>query len=290
MSASPPYLLRLLALATLPLAPGWSATVTLTDAAADYYASSPGPCAPGAWPGCGAYGYLSYSNTLGATNYFTDSGRFNTQPVGEETFLSAFANWNSTQGQASQWTLAFGGSLGNLDLNISRFDTFADNNTGGVEIRVDVVPGATYAGPALDELYWVQALLINYTPGSNDPNMNQNVMDEYQFNINTVPGGGCRQPGAAAPPNSYCGPVYPYQYGDRHFSDRPTGIYPIDSFRGIALLSTVNTTTRTLTWYEGGVNYGFDLFVVPEPGTWLLTGSALAFAFWRRSTRAAGNG
>ena len=62
----------------------------------------------------------------------------------------------------------------------------------------------------------------------------------------------------------YCDPIYPFQnapggmgqpngFGDgpRSFWDRP------GSFRGIALLSTVDTNNRILTVYNG-VSYGFD--------------------------------
>jgi hypothetical protein len=133
-----------------------------------------------------------------------------------------------------------------------------------------------------------------------------NTLDNYSFNTNGTPSGGSNQfskpcsaipasPNAATPSTigatpaggAYCDPIYPFQDGSQGFGDRPTGIYPIDSFRAEAFLSTVNTQTKTLTIYDGGVNYGFDLFVTREPSSILLIGAGLGLlAALRRQRRA----
>ena len=83
----------------------------------------------------------------------------------------------------------------------------------------------------------------------------------------------------------YCDLANPFQDADRHFYDKPTGVYPIDSFRGIALLSNVDSTNKVLTVYDTGLNYGFDLFVIPEPGTFvpICAGLGLLFVLRRRA-------
>ena len=81
---------------------------------------------------------------------------------------------------------------------------------------------------------------------------------------------------------AYCDPIYPFQSADKHFFDGPQAFWPDESFRGIALLSTVtfvtdamgDITERDLTVYYG-VSWGFDLSV-PEPGTILLLGTGFA--------------
>lgn len=257
-----------------------------------------GPCngAGGPFGSCGNTSYLSYSNDQRTTDLFTDLGAFNTQPVGEESFATAFANWNASFG-GGLWTLNELPALANLTMTINTFDTFANQNGGGVRIRIGVATQDGYNGPPVGQLVWTQGLEINYTVAPNggaQANPPINTLDSYSFNSGGVSGGGSApfnvacsalpaSPNAntpstigATPANTgYCNPIYPFQDGRQGFGDQPSGIYPIDSFRGEAFLSTVNTVTNTLTVYDGGVNYGFDLFVTPEPSSVPLVAAVL---------------
>ena len=270
----------------------------------------PGPCngMGGPFAACGNTSYLTFSNTQATTEFFTRLDKFNTQPVGEENFASAFANWNATTGGA--WTLSEQAPLNNITYTINTFNTFANTNGGGVQIAIRVATQDGYNGPPVGQLVWSQGLEINYTVAPNggaQANPPINTLDNYNFNTNGTPSGGSNQfsnPCSAIPasPNNttpstigatpagtaYCDPIYPFQDGSQGFGDRPSGIYPIDSFRAEAFLSSVNTQTKTLTIYDGGVNYGFDLFVTPEPSTPLLIGTGLCLlvgVFRLRRTR-----
>ena len=65
----------------------------------------------------------------------------------------------------------------------------------------------------------------------------------------------------------------------------------MDSFRAEAFLTTVNTATKTLTLYDGGVDYGFDLYTIPEPTTFAFgaTGLAILLIFGSRRQRMLSN-
>jgi hypothetical protein len=284
------------------------ATITLTGNAPTRL-NVAGPCnGPGGpWPGCGIQSYLSYSDTQTINDLFTDLGSFNSQPVGEESFATAYANWSASN---PGWTLNEQPGLANLAYNITTFDTFANQSIGFVRIAISVTAEAGYAGPALNQLVWIQGLEINYNvappPGSPaDPPLN--TLDAYSYNTGGTPSGGggaFANPCVAIPasPNNatpstipatpansaYCDPIYPFQDGNAGFFDRPTGVYPSDSFRGMAFLATVNTQTKTITLYDGGVNYGFDLFVAPEPSSMVLMGAGIGvLIFFRKRVAAA---
>jgi hypothetical protein len=64
------------------------------------------------------------------------------------------------------------------------------------------------------------------------------------------------------------------------------GPWPNGSFRGIALLATIDTVNHSVTTY-GGVSYGFDNSVAPEPGTWVLLLAGVAAIFIGRRRLAA---
>jgi hypothetical protein len=67
--------------------------------------------------------------------------------------------------------------------------------------------------------------------------------------------------------------------------DIPGNLYSIPaSFRAIALLTAVNTSTKTLTVFNNGVNWGFDLYT-PEPEQRILSlllSTMLFGAYWWR--------
>src|SRR5262245_18084593 len=100
--------------------------VNLTDAGATYHAQKRGPCTGfgGPWPSCGANGYLSFGNGTLPSDGFTVLSNFNTTSgVGEENFLTAFANFTGTAGGAG-WTLVERPALDDLTYNINMFRTF----------------------------------------------------------------------------------------------------------------------------------------------------------------------
>jgi len=157
--------------------------------------------------------------------------------------------------------------------------------------------------PEASQLIWTQALYINWQPsapanGAPMPAKPANTLDDYTFNTG---GSGKPVPGVMGPfgvppkqipataknapystvaPNvppqtvAYADPIYPFQgprkNGINSFSDSPFNAYQIPaSFRAITLLSVVNTQTKTLTVFNDGINYGFDLEPIiagaPEP-------------------------
>jgi hypothetical protein len=152
----------------------------------------------------------------------------------------------------------------------------------------------------------LQGLIISYRPPNGaTTNPPFNTMDTFSFNqfaggCDAVPGppnanNNTTPSNVGASVNGYCDPLYPVQFADKHFVDTPKGGYALDSFRGVALLSTITTKTngagavteRDVTVY-GGVSYGFDVFVTPEPSTYalFLGGMLLAPIVKRRAKRA----
>jgi hypothetical protein len=254
------------------------------------YAASASNCTGfgGPWQSCGATGYLSWGSSVSTTELFNFSGFNNSGGAGEERFLDSFNAWTNTAAGAG-WTLVDGGQL-DLDYHISQFETFAAPSSGGVNITIDIARQDGYTGPALNTLVWTQALAINYlVTDAAGVNHSPPVfsLDTFAFNLggSAIPAGAtCDNNGAGGKP--YCDPAYPFQYADQHFFDGPTGVYPADSFRGIALLSSIDRATSTLTVYDTGVNYGFDLWVSPEPGTLFLIPAGLGAIFLLRKRRA----
>jgi hypothetical protein len=264
-----------------------------------------GPCTGmgGPWQTCGITSYFDASNTQATTDLFTNLGSFNIQPVGEESFATAFTNFmNSAAG--SGWSMNELPALSNITYTINTFNTFANKTGGGVTINIGVATQNGYNGPPVGQLVWTQGLEIDYTVAPNggaQANPPINTLDSYTFNSGGVSGGGSDQfskpcsplpasPNGATPSTigatpagtAYCDPIYPFQNGSQGFGDVPSGIYPIDSFRAEAFLSTVNTQTKTLTIYDGGVNYGFDLFVTPEPSAFAMLALGGILALTRR--------
>jgi len=160
-------------------------------------------------------------------------------------FKKSFDAWNTSNAATDKWTLANGGNLPGGQFEVSIFDALAFNNVGGLEINIDW----TYNGTDKDDFQWAQGLLDNYLI-----NPIKIVDPFYEMDVN------------AAEVNKP--PLYPFQYADRSFYDKPLGPWPNSSFDARAFLSKANFTARTLTIYEG-VNYGFILSV-PEPSTLLL--------------------
>jgi hypothetical protein len=247
----------------------------------------------------------SYTPLLADWSSTFITGNFDGVPPTTETFQTAFTNWNVAQGAnyGGMWAIKNGG---NLDVTFTVVDTaFAGPVLGGINpFTINVAANAGYQGPAFGTLVWTQGLYVSYgvqPPYPTDLNPPNNTLDTYSNSQgNTGSGGAFTNPCSALPgqtpgPNNttpatigpqpvgtaYCDPIYPFQGAGASFFDGPSAYWPDESFRAIALLSTVtfvtdvngNITERDLTVYNG-VSWGFDLSV-PEPGTVVLMISAL---------------
>jgi hypothetical protein len=217
------------------------------------------------------------------------------QGLGEESFASAFSN---TLGQG--WTLNQGNPdmLSGITMTVTQFSTGSYPLVGGIakgsahDITIKLSGTNSISSTLLNQLVWIQGLEINYKPGPAPDGYstasNYNTLDDATFNsltsdCNAIPAGSPTTVPAEPFPmgTEYCDPVYPFQYQDRTFYDAPAGPWPNGSFRGIALLATIDTVNHSITTY-GGVSYGFD-DSVPEPGTWvLLLAGMAAISFGRR--------
>lgn len=235
---------------------------------------NPAPTTDTGWKTCGANPAYSCRTTASfnaqTLNDLNDSQNINSM------FVTAFNTWNATNAPASTWTLAFGGDLaGDLTVDIAtalQFDgsgTPVANNpiSGGLEIQIKV-GGVTL--PTLgtnDQLVWAQGLFDNYL-------LNGNIVTPF-YEMD-VAGATCNTNGT----NPWCAPAYPYTYGDNKFYDRPRASYKLPGgtqafFDANVYLSVINYDTRTLTVYDG-VEYGFQNYVSPEPGTWVIAGTGFA--------------
>jgi hypothetical protein len=237
-------------------------------------------------------------------------GNFDGTPPTTQTFETTFTNWNLAQGAnyGGMWAIKNGG---NLDMTFNVIDTaVAGPILGGIKpFTIDATKNAGYMGPDIGQLGWTQALYVSYgtqPPFPTDLKPPLNTLDTYSNSKgngkpNTaftnaclpipgqMPGANNTTPATIGPSpadTAYCDPIYPFQYANAHFYDGPQAYWPDESFRAIALLSTVTfltnaqgaITERDLTVYNG-VNWGFDLSVVqtPEPGTILLMMPSLVF-------------
>lgn len=228
--------------------------VNVTDPT-PHYSDVEMPAAP--HPEAGVVAHLwTDSITLGTALYFQD----------------AFDAWNAAQPANAKWTLSSSSFLipDALTINVNTFDAQsfhgANHNpnvgVGGVEVQIEW----SYGGPEpVDNLYWSQGLFLNYNPGSYALVPGFSAMDVASFN-NLVVGG-----------NVWDEPWYPYQYVDQSYYDFAKAPYDTGFFEADAFLSAVDYDTRTLTVYDG-VHFGFYLYAVPEPGTWVLMVTAIGAA------------
>jgi hypothetical protein len=250
-------------------------------------------------------------------------GNFDGTPPTTQTFQTTFDDWNVAQGANynGMWAIINGG---NLDVTFDVTDTaFADPTFGGINpFTINVTRNDGYTGPDIGQLVWTQALYTSYgtrPPYPTDLNPPSNTLDTYSNSKGNTsstawtnpcqpipgqtPGKNNSIPATIGPSQrnpivlGYCDPIYPFQYAGASFFDGPSAYWPDESFRAIALLSTVTFVTdpngaiteRDLTVYNG-VNWGFDLSVVqtPEPGTILLMIPSLAFLAALRHKAASG--
>jgi hypothetical protein len=240
----------------------------------------------------------AYFPVLANINSTFITGNFDITPPTNQTFGSTFTNWNVSQGAnfGGMWAIINGGAL-DVTFNVTDIAGAHINNGGIDNFTVNITMNPGYAGPPINQLVWTQAVYASFDPmGGTDLKPAANTLDTWTATHGT-PAGCTAIPGQTPGPNNntpavigasppfpagYCDPLYPFQFADKHFADAPMGPWPDESFRAIALLSTVTfktdatgaITERDLTVYNG-VSWGFDL-AVPEPGPSLLIISGLA--------------
>jgi len=247
-------------------------------------------------PKCYDTFYVQNSLATAETD-FMSPGTFNGVDPTTQTFITAFNNWNP-----GAWTYEFGGQL-DVTITVDTFSGQADLlPTGGMvaglnigaALALNYVPAGTAAAPNLDQLVWTQAVYMNWQPTGNpavspaNPAITldtatfsgwQNICQAIPASPNNTTPSTVPNNQIGTPQTSYCAPIYPYQgenVGIAGFYDGPRDSWDDPgSFRAIALLTSVNTLTHSLTIYNDGINYGFDLSV-PEPGTLALLGLGLA--------------
>ncbi|MGD0496821.1 MAG: PEP-CTERM sorting domain-containing protein [Bryobacteraceae bacterium] len=226
---------------------------------------TPAPTTQAGWSACGAYPGYSCMTTA----YF-DASSLDAQVDGGvvDLFQQAFNTWNASGG-GQGWTLVKAPDVGTtFTVDTATAQQFAGVTLGGLTIHV-AVGGTLPTAGANEQLVWSQGLYINYTVGPQAPA----VPGYYAMDTSTLSNLDCSQA------NIFCPPAYPYQYNDDSFYDQPKAFYnpprtTQDFFNGDAYLSVENTATKTLTIYDG-VSYGFQNYVSPEPGAWLLFGSGI---------------
>jgi len=220
------------------------------------------PC--GSFPGYGC-----------ATSAYFDAGSLIAQNGDEVSslFQQAWDTWNAANG--NDWTLeptvddTLGGTF---DINPAAAGQFGGVTLGGLTINI-ALNGVTLPVLGPDEqLVWVQGLYINYAPGPNAPT----VTPYYAMDTSTLSNLTCGG-------NIFCPPAYPYQYNDNSFYDQPKAFYQPPGqtqafFDANAYFAVENYDEDTIQLYDG-VSYGFQNYVSPEPGTYLLFGTGLLGLF-----------
>ncbi len=227
----------------------WGLIVHVTDPNANndnyFFADGTNPCPretePGVWADCYVRSYVS-----GQT-----ANQFN--PI----FSQGWDAWNNSQPENGRWTLEQGDTLYGT-LNIFEYSTFnLCPATGGVQVQASFTPFEYEDGSReLDAWYWCQAIYYNYEVGPIPPHDTEPVPPRYRMDVMTTTG--------------WLPPIYPYQYPDGSFYDRPGAGCLEDStvfFDAVALICWADWNTRVLTVYEG-FSYGWKFTCqTPEPAS-----------------------
>jgi hypothetical protein len=303
--------LSVFAFVSLVAAPSFATGISLTITPNAVYSSSIQNCKDDdgvGWAYCGTNAFLSSSVATSITNFMQPDtfGGGQTLPGGSPDFAAAYDSWFLGPDSSGWGPLDNGTLAGSLTLNVDVFHALACTSSAGLgqtcvpglDSGINVVLQNYQPGPGdpnLDQLFWVQGVITNYAPGTDGTSTIHETMDTSTLSnlkdcaLLPLPHDSSTpavRPNSGAGDAPYCGPAYPYQYGDKSFSDSPFGPYTNGSFRGIALLATETSGldgVNTLTVY-GGVNYGFDNFATdaPEPGTWLLCFAGVGVIVLRR--------
>lgn len=241
----------------------WAIEIKITDATPTYEASVP------SCTGWNGKKYKDCKSKAKIDDKKSADGK-------NDAFAKSFKAWNDANAADKKWTLKDGGALPGGKLTVSTFDALAFEANGGLEIRMEW----DYAGADKGDFKWSQGLYDNYISSPRSVVKPFHEMD--------VKAAGCDNTNLL----KQCPPLYPFQYADRHFYDKPLGPWPDSFFDAVALLSKADFAKRELTVYEG-VSYGFALSAtlvpVPEPETWasMLAGLlALGWAARRRTASA----
>ena len=243
---------------------------------------NPAPTTQAGWSPCDAfpgYGCLTtaYFNT-------TTLDGLNQEGNIDNLFTDA---WNSTNAlnNTGGVTLSISPNAannaidGNFNVNTATANQFGPVTLGGDTIRV--TPDATLLASLNANLnggtiVWAQGLYVNFVVPAGTI-----VTPYYAMDTTTLSSLQC------TPNNTnFCPPAYPYQYVDDHFYDQPKNYYMLPGttqafFNADAYIGILNAAGTNLTVYDG-LSYGFENYVSPEPGTWLLFGGSLAVFILRR--------
>ena len=251
-------------------------------------------CNNGAFVNCSERTYES-DTLANASSTFLGSPILGGTPA---TFTTAFSAWDAANGNA--WKLVNGGTL-NLTISpdVSVGVSSTNNWVAGLSALFTISGESAFLIP---KLVWTQALVVNYSPLTGPLSRPIQTLDTFSFsqdgsNPSFPTSCSSWSNGAGSRGATFCGPIYPFQYGtsvaeqrfgrvafgDDPFYDVPQGNWPDASFEAFALLSEVNPATDTLTVYQG-IEYGFQL-AVPEAATWAMVELGFAgfgFAVARR--------
>jgi hypothetical protein len=222
-------------------------TINVTDPT-PHYKDTIGACTGigGPYKDCTSTAYL---NTTSLTGKNAD-------------FKKSFDAWNAANPIDKKWSLVNGGALPGGAFDVSIFDALAYPSVGGLEIQINW----TYDGSDKNDYKWTQGLYNNYL-------LDGSIVNPF-YEMDVI-ASGCDNSVLL----KQCPPLYPFQYEDRRFYDKPLAPWPNSFFDAHTFLAKSNFDTRQLTIYEG-VNYGFKLSVVPGPMP--ILGLVVGFRFSRK--------
>ena len=247
---------------------------------------NPAPTTQAGWSPCDAfpgYGCLT-------TAYFNATTLDGLHQEGEIDTLFTNA-WSSTNALNNTGGVTLGistdarnnGVDGNFNVTVATANQFGPVTLGGATITV--TPDATLlaslnANLGGGTIVWAQGLYIDFVVPAGTI-----VQPYYAMDTTTLSGLGC-----GGVTGNFCPPSYPFQYVDDHFYDQPRDYYMPPGttqafFNADAYIGILNAAGTNLTVYDG-LSYGFQNYVSPEPGSWVLLGTGVLAVFVLRRKRA----